>query len=841
MVAFHRAVAGVGIALVGLSASAQTHSDPSPADPSAASAAARAPGAAAKPIAVASSPTPIRLAEAAAPLDSAAAAPADAGTQSNQNSSSDTSLQEIVVTAQRREQRLSDVPISIQAYTGAMMAQAQVVDATDIAQISPAVTFNSNYSSWATSFSIRGVESVAFDAGLQPSVGVLVDDVPLARQGEVVFKLLDIDRIEVLSGPQGTLFGKNSTAGVVNFIQNVPKHEFSATSEVDATFDEQYTGKLLLNAPVNDKIAVRVNAYYDYLHPLVKNLSGPDQFGDREYGIQGKLLFDITATTNLLFTANYNNVLQTTGFNEPIVPNSGTLGILQQQVFGQIFYGNKVLNQNPGSHEQDESHAFIAELNSELSDRLHLVSITGVRAHYNEFYTNVPGGPVSDIYGTGLTPNPLNYPIVAIVRPNEIVENFTYWSQELRVVYSAPGVNVVAGGFYQNFKEHYYNQASGFLLDGSFALGDPRLAGISFYNSNTNIDSLKDDSYALFGDATVEVMPSVNLFAGLRYTREKLALDYARENYFNPQAGFYDPVTQVNTAPPVGGLAFTDDTRTDNNVSGRAGIQWQPTPNQNYYASYSRGYKGAAANEAAGLTSESAALLAPEIASAYEIGAKERFFENRLAIDLSIYTQKITDIQQTAVVPGSVTTSLVNSGALKTNGFEINLTGRPIAGLTLTAGFVYNNARYNTNASFPCGPSATPGTGVCEANGTFPLNGTFAIGVPEKKLITSAVYTKDIGNDLELTTRVGFDWRSAIQYQLYHDPLNEAPSLGLLEASVGLGSRDDRWQIVLFGKNLTDKFYYAYLNTANNFIGQSFGYFPRDYQRYGGVRLTYRF
>jgi iron complex outermembrane receptor protein len=192
-------------------------------------------------------------------------------------------------------------------------------------------------------------------------------------------------------------------------------------------------------------------------------------------------------------------------------------------------------------------------------------------------------------------------------------------------------------------------------------------------------------------------------------------------------------------------------------------------------------------------------------------------------------------------VVSGIQTSLISAGALKSDGFEVNVTGRPASGLTLNTGIAYVNARYSGPYRFLCGPSYTRGIGACAANGTLSLDGAQAIGTPPWKVITSAVYEHGLSRNLKMTTRVAYDWTDAIQYSLYEDPVNTRdPAHGILNAAVAVGSSDDRWQLTLFVNNVTNKFYYSYLNTAPTTIGESYGTLPRDFERYGGIRLNYR-
>ena len=743
---------------------------------------------------------------------------------------------EIVVTAQRREQKLVDVPVEVQAQTGAQLTQAGVTGTAMLAQVSPQVSFVSSFAATATSFSMRGVQSIAPAGGIQPSVGVVIDDVPVARQFEAVLDLADIDRVEVLAGPQGTLFGKNATAGVINIISNRPQPEFGGSAELMGTTDGEVSLKAMLNAPLANNISARFNVYDDDLSPLVKNLGGPDMYGKRAWGINGKLLFDLSPKTNLLLTAQYYHFTDSTGFAMDLAPVPGAAGVLQAQLLGPaIGRGAEVINQNSPAFDTGASQSYTAELNSELTDHLKLVAITGYRRFSDQYGFDLDLTDVGGGIGTGFAPNPMNYPIEFYEEPNEHVENYDYWSQEVRANYTTDRVDIVSGVYYQDYDEHRVLRTT-FRFAGPF-VGQP--AGQQFISDSLTLSQIKDQTAAAFGDATVTIVPTVKLFGGLRYTYENLSVDYNRRNWLIPNSDF-NPITGADLVAPTGGLVFTNSERTDNNLSGRAGIQWEPTPSLDYYASYNRGYKGAAANVGSSTASAAAAVVAPEIASSYEIGAKQRFYDDRLAVDLSLYDQTIQNVQQTVVVPGTVAVALINAGALKTKGFDLNATALPIPGLTLEAGLVYNDARYAGNFRFACGPSAIPGVGNCAANNTHTLNGTQAIGAPEWKIVTSATYVRDLDDGLQMTARIAYNWRSSVQQTLLDDPLTQEPAYGILDASLGLGAPAKHWQATLFVKNLTNQFYYADIGSAST-IGNAYGFLPRDFKRYGGIRLNYSF
>jgi iron complex outermembrane recepter protein len=768
--------------------------------------------------------------------------PADQPAAETAASDQGNSLSEIVVTAQRREQRLVDVPISVEAQTGEQLERRGVVDLQSLPIVSPEVSFQQNYSKIATSFAIRGVQSINANGGVQPSVAVVMDDVPFARPGEAVMSLADIDHIEVLSGPQGTLFGKNATGGVINIVQNRPKFQFESSFEQTGTTDGELLTRGLVNLPLSDKVALRVNAFYDNLPPLVKNFSGPDIDGQRDWGVQAKVLWQLTDDSNLQVGASYNHWHDSWGALLVIVPNSGPLGVLQRQYINVFSDSNQTINQNELSADIGRGAAFTAQFESALTQRLNLKVIAGYRSWNSRSYSDVDSGPTGVEAGVGFTPGSAGYPINNISASVPHQDVYRYGSIEGRLTYSAPGLDIVGGAFFQGYRDQQ-SFHEGYIFDGSFVIG-PSAAGTKFISDQIYRGRTSDPTGAVFLDVTKEVASNIKVFGGLRGTYEKVIVDYDSVNWFNPVDGFFDPVTLVNSAPPSSTYAFNGDSISEKNVSGRAGVQWQPAPDTNYYLSYNRGYKGPAVNISGGLTTASGVLLKPEIANAVEIGVKRRFLDDRLAADLAVYHQEVENIQQTGVINGgtNLNTTLINAGTLKTDGFDLSLTGRASRDLNLSGAVVYNHARYGGNLTyFPCGPSAIPGAGSCLPNGLFPLNGQQAIGTPTWKNVNSANYEHLLNDSWKVFGTLAFTWQSSIQYQLYSDPLTRQGSYGLLDASVGVGSADDHWRIRVFGKNLTDKFHYGALNTADNFIGEEFNQLTRDFHRYFGVTASVRY
>jgi len=214
-------------------------------------------------------------------------------------------LEEIVVTAQKREQSLQDVPLAVAVLDEEQLDRAQFSDFRSITQLSPSVSFQDGFAPVATNFIVRGLGSYAFTGGIQPSVGFVVDGVPLARAGEFIIDLADVQRIEVLRGPQGTLFGRNSTGGVINIIQNKPTEEFEASVDLSFTDDDEVMTRGMISGSIADGVRGRLVGMFSERDGHIENLgpSGGDLGGIDQVAFLAKLEFDIGDKGSVLLAA----------------------------------------------------------------------------------------------------------------------------------------------------------------------------------------------------------------------------------------------------------------------------------------------------------------------------------------------------------------------------------------------------------------------------------------------------------------------------------------------------------------------------------------------------------
>jgi iron complex outermembrane receptor protein len=763
----------------------------------------------------------------------AADAPGPAATPDN------SSVGEVVVTAQKRTEVLKDVPISIQALGEDRISQAAVFDTRDLAAIAPTVNFTSGNSAYATSFSLRGVSSAAFQSGIQPSTAMVIDGVPVARQAEFISRLGDIERIEILNGPQGTLFGKNSTAGLISIVTKAPTAKYEGLLEALGTFDSEFGVRGMVNLPASEAVRIRVNAFYDHQKPLIKNLTGPDVLGARSYGANIKVGFDLADNLELLLSGTYAYTNSSAGQFVPLAP--GIFGSLQTDILagGTTCRCRPTVNTDVADKDIYETKNVSATLNWQLADSLDLTSITAFTRFDEHTSNDSDTTPAGITVGKGQSIPGSNYPFQAVYVgiDKRYPDAFHYLSQELRLNYNKGPTNAIVGAYVQDY--HDESQLNIPLrLDGSVVGATP---GTPYLLLNFPRFKIHDNTASVFADVTRALTGQFKIFGGLRYTREYVSDRYHRDDYFAPFS-VYDVLTGAINAPPVQ-TVDADSTHRINNVSGRVGVQFEPTTDLNFYATYSRGFKGPAVDVSTSLLPGKDPIINPEIADAVEVGGKLRLLDNRLAINVALFDEKIKGIQ--VGVPefsNLFNVVYINAGTLNTKGVEADVTWAANSKLRLNAGVAYDDATYG-GFSYLCN-STQNANGTCPndpVTGLQNVRGQQAIGAPKVKYLLGGNYSDMLPHSsIGYSLQVDWSWNSKIYYELGADPISLEPSHGMLNASVTFRGADDRWAVQVFGKNLTNELFFASLSDVA-LDGRPFGYLTRDYQRYGGVRLTLRY
>jgi iron complex outermembrane receptor protein len=591
-------------------------------------------------------------------------------------------LEEIVVTAQKREERLVDVPVAVSAIGGEALLNAQIRGVEQLSQAVPSLTFTQSTNDLNNNVRVRGVGTALFNVGLESSVSFVVDGVVLSRQGQGFQDLIDIERVEVLRGPQGTLFGKNATAGVINVITQRPSDELTFQGEAVVAGHEEYRLRGSVSGPLAPTLGGRLTAYYNDVGGHIENLAtGINYNGGESYGLRGKLQWEPSAELDVLLIADYRKSeadccqFQARSFANPVA----------RALLAPVTPGpeNDQVSNDGATFNNTEAFGVSLQADVSLGDHT-LTSISAYRTW--DFLNNI------DVDGVN-NPQPL---LLAPLVPTFIGQfnvnggptEIRQFSQELRL--TSPG-----GGALEYVVGLYYFSLDldrGFQRRVALCLPTPANAGLApgavcrvpQFRSTSHIANTKTDNFAAFGQAELEVTDRLSVLGGLR-------LQYEEVSYIGnrPSTGFVPGDVALLTGSA--GSGSVDDT----DLSGKLGLQYRLNPNAQAYATYTRGYKGQGYDVEVTANFADQAPVRPETVDAYELGYKAVFADGRLSANIALFHAEYQDLQVQAstVVNGLNQFVATNAGTSTTRGLEVEATARPVRGLTLSGGFTLLDAQ----------------------------------------------------------------------------------------------------------------------------------------------------
>jgi iron complex outermembrane receptor protein len=729
----------------------------------------------------------------------------------------DGTVAEIVVTAQKREERLQDVPVSVNVVGAAQLDRQNVGQINDLTRSVPSLS--SSGVTGATP-AIRGVSTNGFTASSESAVAVVLDGVVLGRAQ--ISELSDVERIEVLAGPQGMLFGKNASAGVINIVTKAPnpsRFEVIGHADIgDYGFQRQ---RLTANLPIAETAAVRINLNNRDQEGVVRNAFTGKERKLSSYGGRARLLW--APTSDLV--VNIIGDWQKTGTNgvQPYTFALAQTPALQARLSacGVTASLRNELNCSEGDNKptsRDVSYGVSGQIDYTLPGDYVLTSITANRWREGSKFGYYGQGGDTDLLPTDI--------LSTNIAPSKI-EAF---SQELRLT-SPKGdpVEFVAGLFYSDTTTHNETiQAGGLGL-----LPAPLRAG------RGGTTDVYQRSYAAFGQATIHASDKLSFTVGGRYTDE----------FLKDNAIALTPA-QLNALGFIYTPAFTNRSVSaevsETNFSWRLGAQYAWTPRAMAYFTASRGYKGPAINEdVTGLDP----VIQPEKPMYYELGYKGALFNGRVLATAALFHNKVDNFQTAVFVPSTPANPVPgfaqgNSPYMTSKGFELNLFGKPARNLSLNAGVIYNDAEYAPTFLVACNSEQIKGVGTCSALGTTSPVSQVA-NVPKWRFLVNGEYTRPVGQ-LEGFVQSDLTYQSSVAFNPSPNPVTTSGPQWLLGGRVGVRSFDGRWGVSVFGRNLLDKTYpYIVadpLGAFNGGAGKSYWTVPSmDWHRSFGLTLDARF
>ncbi|MCC7410074.1 MAG: TonB-dependent receptor [Gammaproteobacteria bacterium] len=744
-------------------------------------------------------------------------------------------IEEIVVTARKREERLQDTPISITAFTARDLELRPESNIGELVNFAPNVSYTiggANGGS-ASQIFIRGIGQVDFAIGQEPGVATYVDGVYLSRTVGALLDIVDFERIEVLRGPQGTLFGRNAVGGALNITTVKPGDTFAAGGEVTVGRFDRLDGKGMINVPLSDTLSLRLTAAHRGRDGIGERLTDGEDVGDIDTDAgRAQLRWALSDALEVNFAADYMRKDEGTYPATLLTVESPPVGLaaLYSATVGAaagipftpaLITGDRYDSYTGGPNVNDQTIWGLSMTVDAALAGLDLRSITAYRELDARYSRETDGYPL---------------PLLDVINDDAQQQ----LSQELQLSQSRDRLDWIAGFF-------YFNENSGGVSDsmigsgiypflealpgpfiplgppppgtscaaGTTPPGFPCAGGagnpinIALDNDRTDIINQDTRSYALFGEATYDLSELLSLTLGGRYTIEdkEFTLDSTR------------------TQSGVTLLPYTKVEESWTNFSPKGGIDVHWREDLLTYFTVTKGFKAGGFNARARNGTE-LEPFDPEEVLTYELGLKSQWFDNRLRANAAVFYNDYTDIQVIVVqadpTTGQVFSRVENAGEAEIKGFELELTARVAEGLDLAGGVGYTDAEFTE----------------VQTGGEFTEDSEF-IQTPKWTANVSLQYARSLAAYGQLIVRADYAHRSEYYNDAQNSERTRESGYGLLNASITWQTADEHMGLRLFGTNLTDAEYLMFGIDPTAGLGFSSGTFGRP--REWGLTAFYRF
>jgi len=750
-------------------------------------------------------------------------------------------LQEIVITAQKRTEKLEDVPVSASVVSSNALANSNVSDVSDLNKLVPSLNINGTISGRAP-MGIRGISSVSNEqaVGVPSGVAIMIDGVPVPSDSYDGNLIEDAQSVEVLKGPQATLGGRTAASGIINYVTYNPTDYFTGAASMTATNDHEWRGSARVSGPIASNFEFSLAAYDATRYFPVTNEFYGTKAVQRDNGVRAKLLWNISDAISAKLTVHHAEVEQN-GFNFVYVyrtagatllfPNSPlTQSLLEPNPasWTNLKYTSPV---NTAGHTQDDNDVQF-DLNFNLGSGYTLTSTTAYQ-HENQqqiqdifatagyFFDTLLSGPPFTLVTTPIPTSVLPPAFNDVQTQNEkIIQK----SEELKLVSPVDQpLSFVAGFFYSDTTVH-------------------EIYTRDFVGAPLDVDVTPSTAtYDIYGRSTWKITPTTSLVTGLRYNYDQLSYNYGQI---------------ANGAPPVAALSTGSDNSSA--VVGDISVQQQFTPNVMGYATYARGYSPRVYNTAGELTSD--APLTPvgqEHINHFEIGTKGIYLDHSLTLNVAIFDTIYTNYQINTylVKPGQVvgTLNIDAVGKAETRGVEFDTAWRATNFTTVSLDAAYIDAVFKDWTNAPCVPYYPNGFAGGSTNCTLTpsgdvlnMSGQTMPNAPKWKLYVDAQQRVPLGGaPVELLFDGNWAYRTSAQMLPDANPAAVQGAFGIMNLSAALQSTGGKWAVTAFCNNVFNKIYYqdvedfwsAPWSNTSTVIAQP----ARDAQRYYGLRLNVSF
>jgi iron complex outermembrane receptor protein len=751
-------------------------------------------------------------------------------------------LENVLVTARRREERSQDVPLAISVLNAAALESTGTINVGKLTQLQPTVQFySSNQRNSAVNIRGLGAPFGLTNDGIEQGVGIYVDQVYYARSAAATFDFLDVDQVEVLRGPQGTLYGKNTTAGAVNITSRKPTFTTEGTAEVSYGNLDLVQARGSISGPIiDDKLAIRVGASYTDRKGTIRNtVTGNDINEQNNVGGKAQLLFKATDTLDLTWSADYSRQ-NPLGYGQLYVRTGSTQRPLARQY--------AALAAASGNYAPPSFNPFdrLTDLDADMRAK-NTLGGTSLLAEWKlgpGTLTSVTGwrrwmwDPANDRDFTGL-------PITTI---SQNPSNQRQYSQELRYAASTDHIDYVAGvyGFKQRIATSGVQEqgalASRWLLSGANANNPAILDGLR----SENDIGLRNTSAAVFGQLTWHVTDKLSVQPGLRFNYDKKEGKYI--------ATVTNGTNTALTAAQLGVLApqSYQPEFSDTNLSGDFTTSYSFTSSVLGYATYARSFKSGGINlSGLPLDANNAPITAvetvdPEKVNHYEFGLKTQFLDRKVTANLAAFWTEINDFQATVTNSQAnvIRGYLANADKVRIRGVEADFSARPIDRLNVYLNSAYTDHRYVRFPDAPCPPELAGGTAASATNpasapgtpgGFSPpfcdISGQWLPGISKWAFSYGAEFNLPVparGN-----AYFGFDgsYRSKFSSNPSRSAYTDVNGYAIANFRAGV-RLDNGWDVYGWVHNAFDREYFDFLSTQSGSTGLVVGQ-PGDPRTYG--------
>ncbi|BAV64131.1 TonB-dependent receptor [Sphingobium cloacae] len=752
---------------------------------------------------------------------------------------------EILVTARRRSENVQDVPVAIDVLGGEQLESKAAFNLQQFYQEVPSLTVYT-FNPRNVTINIRGLGSnIAFtNNGLDNGVGFYIDDVYYSRVGQAGFNLVDIDRIEILRGPQGTLFGRNTTAGAISVTTKAPSFKTEGTADVSVGNYNFFQARGSISGPITNNLAGRLSAEVTTRSGFIDDTFQKRSVHDLDnYTLRGQLLWEPSDTLTLRLIGDYARQRTSCCISTILgyatqYDNGAPIVRPYLERAAELGYTPPAID--PGARRTDSDWLGPIRMNQ-----------GGVSLRIDKDFGSTTLTSISSYRFWNWSPrNDGDNSALNIDLEGNAYDRQKQWSQELRLASNGNNkLDYVVGLYYfrQRLPSHTlieYGRDAGIynIAPGTSGLTPVQRQAALYGAWGDFLSTSRTDSYAAFGQATWHITEGLSFTGGLRFTYERKSGNYeqVRGSRIDISGLNAAQIALRNSFTPL--VPYYELEKSWKSLSGLATLSQKIGPDALIYGTYSRGAKSGGLNfsnlprGANGELLLELAVVKPEKVNSFEIGLKSQLFNRRVTANVAFFLTNVSDYQSN-ILDQSVTPArlyIANVGKVRSKGIELDLAVTPTDGLMLTASGTYNPAKYVSYKTAQC-PFELRAPGqptVCD------LSGQQLPAAPRYAASIGGTYETPITDKLTAFAGADYNYRSGYFSTYNNSRYSRVAGFGLLNGHIGIKQGDSGWELSVWGRNILNKltFYSKSIQDAGGRLIGSVGD-PRTF----GATARYRF